>query len=470
MTKEITLHIINKIQVTVPDSLNLITPYVLLEQQDWFEDEIKFVRSLLQPGQRAVDIGANYGLFTLSMAHAVGPTGAIWSFEPATSTREFLAKSVAVNQFDQITIDKRALSSEEGFAQLSLNENSELNEIVRSGSTATSTETITLTSLDCLMSEYPWSGVDFIKIDAEGEEAKIIAGGKKFLNITSPLIQYEVKAGVDLHLELIKTFKDIGYESYRLVPGLNALIPFDINDTADGFLLNLFCCKSDRAEILANRGLLIQSHQLSQASNDVLSAQLLQRWNGDARFDWSNTLTQLPYGQNLKQTWQESVVTRPNKAVEDALALYSISASTDTPLVDRFLALRCSFNLLKTVCITEPQRLRLVSLARVANELGERLMGSNALGTTAKEAMKTRKVDAGEPFLAASKRFDQIAPGDAMVKWVVGSVLEAFEQTSAFSSFYTGMAGRDRLRAIQNLGFGSEEMGRRLDLINRRFP
>ncbi len=37
-------------QIVVPDSLDLITPYVLQEQQDWFEDEIKFLRRLLQPG------------------------------------------------------------------------------------------------------------------------------------------------------------------------------------------------------------------------------------------------------------------------------------------------------------------------------------------------------------------------------------------------------------------------------------
>jgi hypothetical protein len=41
---------------------------VLIEQEDWFEKEICFVRRLLQPGMRAADIGANYGTCTLAMA------------------------------------------------------------------------------------------------------------------------------------------------------------------------------------------------------------------------------------------------------------------------------------------------------------------------------------------------------------------------------------------------------------------
>ncbi len=54
MTDTTTLTITNGIKVVTPDSLDLITPYVLQEQQDWFEDEIKFVRKLLKPGQKII--------------------------------------------------------------------------------------------------------------------------------------------------------------------------------------------------------------------------------------------------------------------------------------------------------------------------------------------------------------------------------------------------------------------------------
>ena len=81
------LNLVDGVRVVVPDSLDLITPYVLREQLDFFEDELRFVRRLLQPGQKVVDIGANYGVYTLPMAKKVGATGHVWAFEPTSSTR-----------------------------------------------------------------------------------------------------------------------------------------------------------------------------------------------------------------------------------------------------------------------------------------------------------------------------------------------------------------------------------------------
>ena len=81
-----TVRLVDGTFVVVPESLDLITPYVLLEQQDWFEEEIKFVRRLLRPGMQVIDIGANYGVYALSMARAVGTSGHVWAFEPASGT------------------------------------------------------------------------------------------------------------------------------------------------------------------------------------------------------------------------------------------------------------------------------------------------------------------------------------------------------------------------------------------------
>lgn len=57
MTSTITLTLVDGVRIVVPDSLDLITPYVLQEQQDWFEDEIKFVRFLLTRFHRGFAAG-----------------------------------------------------------------------------------------------------------------------------------------------------------------------------------------------------------------------------------------------------------------------------------------------------------------------------------------------------------------------------------------------------------------------------
>lgn len=469
MNGRVLLEIVGGIKVVVPDSLNLITPYVICEQGDWFEDEVKFVRHALQLGQRTIDIGANYGLFTLSMAQSVGETGRVWAFEPASSTAGCLAESVIANGFNQIVIDQRGLSSAEGTVRLSLNDNAELNEILRDDAPPCNAETIQITSLDLLQREHAWSPIDFVKIDAEGEEARIIAGGAIFFAQNSPLIQYEIKARDSFHFELIEAFKKIGYTSYRLIPGLNLLAPFSSDEPPDSYLLNLFCCKADRADQLAARGLLVRPEELTGKNADTIGGALLSRWNFDGRHNWKKALSGLPYAKNLLDEWQKSVGQRGRTALEEALALHAVSQRQDVPATDRFIALRESFNTLQRLCTTEPQSLRFASLARVAREYGAREVAVRALHTLATDLFTHRKVDANEPFLAVSPRFDRISPGGALGNWIMGSVQEAYEINAYYSSFYAESSGYERLKWIINLGFASDEIKRRLNLVEQRF-
>jgi len=464
-----TLKFADDISVVVPDSLNLITPYVLREQEDWFEEEIKFVRLLLKPNQKAIDIGANYGLFTLSMAKIVGPGGCIWAFEPASITASFLSRSLAINGFKHVVLDQRALSEHAGTAQLSLNDNSELNELVRDGTPEGVFETVTLISLDDAMQEHGWVDIEFVKIDAEGEESAIIRGGQKFFQTQSPLIQYEVKAGSVVHLELVQSFTDIGYESYRLVPGLDTLMPFNPQEAVDGYLLNLFCCKPDRATKLASEGRLILADDIQALAHTQRVDDLLHGRDASSAYNWQSRLVQLPYGQILAENWKETVSQGQSGVVENALALHAIAHDEVLPSVERFLALRTSFEILTAVCKEQPNFPRLASLARVAREFGARSVAVAVLDNLFQLAVKYQQVDLSEPFLASGERFDSLDPKEAIGNWVVGSILEELERATHFSSFYSGQNARRRLEIIRNLGFGSPEMARRLALVEQRF-
>src|SRR5271156_2964838 len=76
------LRIRDGLTIVVPPTLSAITTYVLLEQEDWFEKEIRFLRCFLNPGMNAIDIGANLGVYSLSLARLVGPNGRVFSYEP----------------------------------------------------------------------------------------------------------------------------------------------------------------------------------------------------------------------------------------------------------------------------------------------------------------------------------------------------------------------------------------------------
>jgi len=311
MSKEITLSMVDGVRVVVPDSLELITPYVLQEQLDWFEPEIKFLRRALKPGQRVIDIGANYGVFALSMAKTVGATGKVWAFEPANSTANFLEKSIAANRFEHVDLQRCALSNEIGTTQFIVGQHAELNSIARGGAdSAGNLETVQVRTLDERMGALAWSDIDFIKIDAEGEEANILLGGKIFFLQNSPLVQFEVKVSGDADLSLIPMFKAMGYDAYELVPGLHHLTPFRADNKLDGYLLNMFACKPDRAEALAQEGKLVTMDTLQKKENQETAVLEIARAN--PAYGWRNTLATLPYAASLASQWEQAMSAQDN--------------------------------------------------------------------------------------------------------------------------------------------------------------
>lgn len=464
MTESTVLVLIDGVRIVVPNSLELITPYVLREQQDFFEDELQFVRELLQKGQNVIDIGANYGVYTLPMARKVGPAGHVWAFEPAAITSQFLAQGIAANAFAHVTLEQKAVSNSPGRAQLSLQRDSELNSLIHGRSPVGDSETVTLVTLDECMDRYRWADIDFVKMDAEGEENNIVKGGRRFFENLAPLVQYELKKdATNVNYALIREFAAIGYDSYRLVPGLNLLVPFEEGSVPDPYLLNLFCCKAACADRLAARGLLLRRSDIGEAGALV---DMNSGHDRSVKYHWANALAHLPYAAPLSSAWIASEEAGDSAGVTRALSFYSCSRDVALSPLKRFRALETSFIALKSECERSPVRLRLASLARVAHEFGARAVTVNALRQLL-AYIRQAGVDPSEPFLAPPERFESI-PATEPVSWLVAAVLELLEKREHYSTFYVGAAALERLEDIHALGLASPEMERRLDLVRRR--
>jgi FkbM family methyltransferase len=450
----LTLKLPGGVSIVVPDNLEMITTYVLMEQLDWFEDEIKFVRELLRPGQVAIDIGANYGVYALTMAHAVGIDGRVFAFEPVAKTADYLKQSIEVNNFKQAEVLQLAISAAPGTGRISTQQHAELNALI-DGSKLESSAEVRLDSLDNFFSGR--TDVDFLKIDAEGHEQIILDGGRDFFDKNSPLVLYEVKEGSGLHLELVESFSVLGYDSYRLLPGLNVLVPFDPSSPSDDYLLNLFACKQD------------QAHKLHSQGKLVLPAE----WHGDEIVLTSEkALTCIEdYFQSLSfpQEWLKNWRELPrNSELVNAIAFYQISRNHKESIPIRVCALRQSFNLFKALVESSPTPSRLSSLARVARAYGARSLAVAALQNLIELLIMLAEVDVDEPFLLPSHSFDSIPPGDSPVNWLGAAALQEQEILASFSSYYSGEASRERLEMIASLGFANGEMARRLSLLNRR--
>ncbi|MFQ5636123.1 MAG: hypothetical protein ACE5G3_12440, partial [Gammaproteobacteria bacterium] len=299
--------------------------------------------------------------------------------------------------------------------------------------------------------------------DAEEEEANILEGGAGFFASCSPLVQYEVKAGGQIHLDLVQAYARLGYASYRLVPGRDLLVPFRPDGPIDRYLLNLFACKPDRAAQLARDGWLIDALPEPQAPDD------LPPGLSDHALDWRATLAPLPYGKTLSGLWERTVAADDIGAVEEALALYALSRDASRSVDQRFLALDCSFRRFSRLAEASPSHPHLASLARVAREYGAREIAVKALFELCNSMSQAGHADLEVPFLAPGKRFETVDPEGACGEWLLAAAGEELEKLQAYSSFYTGTAAQSRLEAICRNRFAGPEMHRRLELLQHRF-
>jgi FkbM family methyltransferase len=463
-TDVITVELVDGTKVVLPDSLELITSYVLQEQGDWFEDEIKFLRQLIQPGDTVVDIGANYGVYALSLARKVGANGQVWAFEPASDTARLLSESASVNNTSWLQVVQQALSDREGTAWLQMPGQAELNSLADPSSLDAaaqqgSGESVAVTTLDRCLETYGWTGVDLLKIDAEGEEERILNGGKRFFREFSPLVMFEVKAGAELNLHLVECFQSLGYESFRLIPGLNTLVPFASEQGVDGFLLNLFAAKPDRVASLAEAGWLLEAVPPADGPETFDSGPAL----------WPQALAGQPHGRRLQERWQRNAAAPEQAPIRAALDAWCRAHDAAAPIDRRYASLAHCLALLQDACQPGCNPGRWASLGLVALASGERLQAIHALNAFVTDLQAGRSVSLDEPFLLPDPAFEALDPTGPLDAWLEAAGLSAMEQIGSYSGFYSGRSSLPRLERLQELGYLTDPIQRRWHLIRQRF-
>lgn len=189
----------------------------------WYDLETAvLVEALIRPGDRVLDVGANYGHFTLAAAAATGPGGDVLAIEPNPVAHARLATHVALNRLTQVRVRQIGLSDEAGELDLRIpGVNS--GEASFAGSDYADATRVTCAVLtgDALVD---MARVDFVKIDVEGFETRVLRGLAATLTASRPLVLTEM---VDAHLvragasrgELIDIMSSAGYRGFQLVPG-----------------------------------------------------------------------------------------------------------------------------------------------------------------------------------------------------------------------------------------------------------
>lgn len=158
------------------------------------EPELAYLSRFLVADSVFIDIGANSGVYTV-MAAAYATNGTVIAYEPFPVMSGYLLDNIMYNNLTNVRVRTFGISNVTGSKKFFLNRGMPNSfSFSRNVDNAGEIELFTQTLDDALsMEQLP--RVDYIKIDAEGEEQKIIEGATRVIKQYRPIIQTEVLFG-----------------------------------------------------------------------------------------------------------------------------------------------------------------------------------------------------------------------------------------------------------------------------------
>lgn len=149
----------------------------------------KLLASLVQPGHRVLDVGANIGLTSLLFGQLAKE---VESFEPSPSTFAFLEKNVQASGLDNVTVHNVGLGEADESLTLTMAPGNRAGGFVSNitrPSRGTQTEPISIRKGDGVLRG---KRCDFVKIDAEGFEMHVLRGLGETIDRNRPVVALEL--------------------------------------------------------------------------------------------------------------------------------------------------------------------------------------------------------------------------------------------------------------------------------------
>ena len=206
----------------------------------------QFFARNIEPGMHVVDVGANYGYYTMLFADIVGQSGKVLAVEPNPAAAKLLQQSLQLNGFaGHVQVVEAGLganidATSEFFVPAHEPKNAHFS---CNPSEHGTVHVVPLTTLDALTPHL--DRVDLIKIDAEGSEEAIIAGMTDLLHRDRPSMVLEFNsrrcvnpgALLDKLLRMYGSISVIGYDGNAAPVDPAVLLTKDVGQD-----WMLYCC------------------------------------------------------------------------------------------------------------------------------------------------------------------------------------------------------------------------------------
>jgi FkbM family methyltransferase len=184
--------------------------------------EYGVMKALLSEGAMFVDVGANFGTFSLLGSRLVGSSGKVVAIEPQARLAAMIEESLMLSQIHNCTVERVACGSVAGERTLLVpsDDSGRAGFFAGfSGRPGHAEQRVVVTTLDALMERHRGPEPALIKIDVEGSEIDVLMGAERTISWGHPSIMIEMNpwsasAAGHAPAEIIDRLMSLGYSSF----------------------------------------------------------------------------------------------------------------------------------------------------------------------------------------------------------------------------------------------------------------
>ncbi len=184
-------------------------------------DQVEFLHNKISGGDVCLDVGAHVGYITLAMRNFCGENGAVYAFEPIVENCECIKKSVKKNAYKNVEVYSVALGDKPQQAEAHIFADSGMINLKDSGFVNYEngiSGTFYIETFDNFAFKNNINKLDFIKIDVEGYESKVLEGSKISVKKFMPKILLEIH-NEENYTKCIGFLNELGYKQIRELSG-----------------------------------------------------------------------------------------------------------------------------------------------------------------------------------------------------------------------------------------------------------
>jgi len=184
--------------------------------------EYRVMSALLSPGDTFVDIGANFGTFSLLASRLVDIGGTVIAIEPQPRLAALIVRSLSASGVQNCEVMRTACGTETGKIDLHVpaHDSGRAGMFAAfSGRVRHETISVPVAPLDRMIDRGSITGRLMIKVDVEGSEFGVLEGGRRLIESTRPPLLIELNpwtatAAGRSTSDLIQLLQSLGYQRF----------------------------------------------------------------------------------------------------------------------------------------------------------------------------------------------------------------------------------------------------------------